>query len=234
MCCKKIWSCITPRRKSVYTVLRFRSCSRPRRTSSSSRQLPRASSASGTARVAGPCQSVSQSVSYFTVPPRAHPSTGSQSGSATPVAPPSGEHAALLRISLSLSCRRNRTRAFRLAVGPYWGDLEKKRPSANSRDPSDYRIEHRRASTRTTHAVARLASIPGRLRVSRRTTMWTGMRKPNARMSERGNLTEPPIPCQTSSLLERHCLIHTIPPNPMQPCTQSYTRCSTFLSNSRV
>ena len=26
----------------------------------------------------------SQSVSYFTVPPRAHPSTGSQSGSATP------------------------------------------------------------------------------------------------------------------------------------------------------
>ena len=26
---------------------------------------------------------VSQSVSYFTVPPRAHPSTGSQSGSAT-------------------------------------------------------------------------------------------------------------------------------------------------------
>ena len=27
---------------------------------------------------------VSQSVSYFTVPPRAHPSTGSQSGSATP------------------------------------------------------------------------------------------------------------------------------------------------------
>ena len=28
--------------------------------------------------------SVSQSVSYFTVPPRAHPSTGSQSGSATP------------------------------------------------------------------------------------------------------------------------------------------------------
>ena len=29
-------------------------------------------------------QSVSQSVSYFTVPPRAHPSTGSQSGSATP------------------------------------------------------------------------------------------------------------------------------------------------------
>ena len=31
--------------------------------------------------VVGP---VSQSVSYFTVPPRAHPSTGSQSGSATP------------------------------------------------------------------------------------------------------------------------------------------------------
>jgi hypothetical protein len=29
-------------------------------------------------------RSVSQSVSYFTVPPRAHPSTGSQSGSATP------------------------------------------------------------------------------------------------------------------------------------------------------
>ena len=28
--------------------------------------------------------SVSQSVSYFTVPPRAHPSTGSQSGTATP------------------------------------------------------------------------------------------------------------------------------------------------------
>ena len=27
---------------------------------------------------------VSQSVSYFTVPPRAHPSTGSQSGSAAP------------------------------------------------------------------------------------------------------------------------------------------------------
>ena len=27
---------------------------------------------------------LSQSVSYFTVPPRAHPSTGSQSGSATP------------------------------------------------------------------------------------------------------------------------------------------------------
>ena len=27
----------------------------------------------------------SQSVSYFTVPPRAHPSTGSQSGSAAPV-----------------------------------------------------------------------------------------------------------------------------------------------------
>ena len=27
---------------------------------------------------------VSQSVSFFTVPPRAHPSTGSQSGSATP------------------------------------------------------------------------------------------------------------------------------------------------------
>ena len=27
---------------------------------------------------------VSQTVSYFTVPPRAHPSTGSQSGSATP------------------------------------------------------------------------------------------------------------------------------------------------------
>ena len=27
---------------------------------------------------------VSQSVGYFTVPPRAHPSTGSQSGSATP------------------------------------------------------------------------------------------------------------------------------------------------------
>ena len=33
-----------------------------------------------------PSFSVSQSVSYFTVPPRAHPSTGSQSGSAT--APP--------------------------------------------------------------------------------------------------------------------------------------------------
>ena len=33
----------------------------------------------------GHCQSVKgQSVSYFTVPPRAHPSTGSQSGSATP------------------------------------------------------------------------------------------------------------------------------------------------------
>ena len=31
--------------------------------------------------------SVSQSVSYFTVPPRAHPSTGSQSGSAAPVRP---------------------------------------------------------------------------------------------------------------------------------------------------
>ena len=30
--------------------------------------------------------SVSQSVSYFTVPPRAHPSTGSQSGSAAPQA----------------------------------------------------------------------------------------------------------------------------------------------------
>ena len=29
-------------------------------------------------------ESVSQSVSYFTVPPRAHTSTGSQSGSATP------------------------------------------------------------------------------------------------------------------------------------------------------
>ena len=29
-------------------------------------------------------KTVSQSVSYFTVPPRAHPSTGSQSGSATP------------------------------------------------------------------------------------------------------------------------------------------------------
>ena len=29
------------------------------------------------------CVGVSQSVSYFTVPPRAHPSTGSQSGSAT-------------------------------------------------------------------------------------------------------------------------------------------------------
>ena len=29
-------------------------------------------------------QSVSQSVSYFTIPPRAHPSTGSQSGSAAP------------------------------------------------------------------------------------------------------------------------------------------------------
>ena len=29
-------------------------------------------------------QSASQSVSYFTVPPHAHPSTGSQSGSATP------------------------------------------------------------------------------------------------------------------------------------------------------
>ena len=27
---------------------------------------------------------VSQSVGYFTVPPRAHPSTGSQSGSAAP------------------------------------------------------------------------------------------------------------------------------------------------------
>ena len=49
----------------------------------------------------------SQSVSYFTVPPRAHPSTGSQSGSATPgrtqetlenphrcVSPPSGATAA--------------------------------------------------------------------------------------------------------------------------------------------
>ena len=31
------------------------------------------------------CLLVSQSVSYFTVPPRAHPSTGSQSGSAAPV-----------------------------------------------------------------------------------------------------------------------------------------------------
>ena len=31
-----------------------------------------------------PKWTVSQSVSYFTVPPRAHPSTGSQSGSATP------------------------------------------------------------------------------------------------------------------------------------------------------
>ena len=30
-------------------------------------------------------ESVSQSVSYFTVPPRAHPSTGSQSGSTAPV-----------------------------------------------------------------------------------------------------------------------------------------------------
>ena len=29
------------------------------------------------------CRVLSQSVSYFTVPPRAHPSTGSQSGSAT-------------------------------------------------------------------------------------------------------------------------------------------------------
>ena len=39
---------------------------------------------SGEWRVA---QSVSQSVSYFTVLPRAHPSTGSQSGSAAPVQP---------------------------------------------------------------------------------------------------------------------------------------------------
>ena len=38
----------------------------------------------GAHRVQNERQSVSQSVSYFTVPPRAHPSTGSQSGSATP------------------------------------------------------------------------------------------------------------------------------------------------------
>ena len=44
-----------------------------------------------------PCQArsraVSQSVSYFTVPPRAHPSTGSQSGSATHVHLPSRQDA---------------------------------------------------------------------------------------------------------------------------------------------
>jgi hypothetical protein len=41
----------------------------------------------GAATSVPPCllDPVSQSVSYFTVPPRAHPSTGSQSGSATPV-----------------------------------------------------------------------------------------------------------------------------------------------------
>ena len=37
-------------------------------------------------------ESVSQSVSYFTVPPRAHPSTGSQSGSAAPVLTQSTEY----------------------------------------------------------------------------------------------------------------------------------------------
>ena len=50
------------------------------------------------------------SVSYFTVPPRAHPSTGSQSGSATPGISVYGlssfiQHALLARTSKKQSCR---------------------------------------------------------------------------------------------------------------------------------
>ena len=51
---------------------------------------------------------LSQSVSYFTVPPRAHPSTGSQSGSATPglTQVPSTRSRGLLNCTLVLCTER--------------------------------------------------------------------------------------------------------------------------------